>query len=532
MANKVNETKAIEAAFEPYDGNEPYLFISYSHRNKNEVNRILNLLNKNKYRIWFDETMENGEDFRDELRRRIEGCSAVVLFVSAESMNSKYCGMEIIVARENAKKIFPIYIDESPLPPAFEMLLSNTQHSKLDGNDTKLINRLIADLPAETMDRLTIEDGILEQCVDNGEKIEVDEGVVIINKGAFKDRKKLKEITLPESLTEIKAEAFRSCSNLRKINIPDGLKRIGESVFRDCTELKEIIIKNPEIEIGERGFENCAKLTRVELPNELMEIYGGVFNSCKSLESITLPEELTIIGESAFADCAGLKEIDIPENVAKIDDMVFNGCTSLKSIKLHSGIKKIGKSAFKDCESLTSIHLPETVISIGIGLFRGCERLKRITVEEKNKKFKSKDGVLFNKNRSELICYPADRDDVMQYTVDDSVTTICDWAFCSSKNLRGVILPDTVNEIGEGAFYNCKQLSSIEIPDSVLKIDDVAFRGCEKLEYIKVPDSVMEFGWGIFNGCDNLTVICSDHSAAAEYCEKKKIRHIEQITEE
>ena len=80
------EFPLIQTKFEAYTGNEPYLFVSYSHRDTAKVYPILDALHDRKYRIWYDESCENGNDFRDELRHRIEGCSAVVLFVSNSSI--------------------------------------------------------------------------------------------------------------------------------------------------------------------------------------------------------------------------------------------------------------------------------------------------------------------------------------------------------------------------------------------------------------------------------------------------------------
>ena len=50
-----------------YEGNEPYIFISYSHADTEKVYQILKLIDREKYRFWFDDTMEIGEDFREEL---------------------------------------------------------------------------------------------------------------------------------------------------------------------------------------------------------------------------------------------------------------------------------------------------------------------------------------------------------------------------------------------------------------------------------------------------------------------------------
>lgn len=520
----------LQTKFEAYTGKEPYLFVSYSHRDTAKVYPILDALYDRKYRLWYDESCETGNDFRDELRERIEGSEAVLLFVSESSMSSPFCGMEIIVARENGKRLYPIYLDNAAVPPAFQILLANTHHGSSDNMD-KLIKSMVRDLPAVTMDRLTTEGVVLKKCEDNGKTIEVDEGIREISAEAFKGRRALHNIKLPESLESIGLESFRGCTNLKEMYIPENTVRIGESAFRDCTDMKKLKIKNNCIKIGERAFENCADLEDVELPQGLTEIYGGVFNSCKSLKKIDLPKKLTILGESAFSDCIVLESIDIPATVTKIDDLAFNGCTSMTKVELHEGLKKIGKSAFKNCRSLTKITLPTTVTSISNAPFRGCESLKSIKVESKNKYYKSEpnkregnDHVLFNKNKSVIIAYPASSREV-QYDIPDSVTVISDWAFCECKKLNRITIPDSVHEIGEGAFCNCALLDEVEIPDSVTVIDDCAFRGCTSLEKVVIPSTVTELGWGLFDGCENtVTVYCDEGSLVQDYCRRNGIR--------
>lgn len=533
---KATETEevfeAIETKFEAYTGDEPYLFVSYSHRDTALVYPILDALHDRKYRIWYDESCENGNDFRDELRTRIEHSEAVLLFVSESSMSSRFCGMEVIVARENGKRLYPIYLDDAPVPPAFEILLANTHHSTPENMD-RLMRAMVRDLPAVAMDRLTTtDDGLLEKCEDNGHSIEVDEGIREICPEAFKGRKALHHIQLPSTLEVIGKESFRGCNNVEEMVIPQRTTKIGESAFRDCVSMKSVTICNDVIKIGERAFENCASLEDVSLPEGLTEIYGGVFNSCKSLQSIKLPESLTILGESAFSDCEGLKSIEIPETVTKIDDLVFNGCTSLKKISLNEGLRKIGKSAFKNCEALEEILIPSTVSSISDAPFRGCKGLKSIRVEPKNKYFKSatnkridkEDGhILFNKNKSVIISYPASSEDV-NYDIPDSVTCISSWTFSECKDLSRITIPDSVYEIGEGAFCNCIRLNRVEIPDSVTKIDDCAFRGCTDLTEITIPSSVTDLGWGIFDGCENtVTVYCDEGSVIYDYCRSNGI---------
>ena len=521
----------VQTKFEAYTGTEPYLFVSYSHRDTKKVYPILDALYDRKYRIWYDESCENGNDFREELRERIKNSEAVILFVSAASMASPFCGMEIIVARENGKRLYPIYLqDDAVVPPAFEILLSNTHHSTANDMD-KLLNSMVRDLPATAMDRLTIRENKLEKCENNGRSIEVDDGITVICAGAFKNRSALHFIKLPDSLEEIEAESFRGCSNLERMDIPTRTGRIGTSAFRDCIKMKALTIHNSKIRIGERAFENCASLESITLPEGLTELYGGVFNSCKSLKKIDLPESLTVLGESAFSDCVGLESITIPASVAKIDDLVFNGCVSLTHVELSDGLKKIGKGAFKNCSALTKITIPASVTNLSDALFRGCGAMRSISVDPKNKFYKSapnkregSDHVLFNKNKSVLIAYPASSREV-QYDVPDSVTIISDWAFSECKKLNRITIPDSVQEIGEGAFSNCALLDEVEIPDSVTKIDDCAFRGCVSLEKVVIPSSVKELGWGLFDNCEDIvTVYCDEGSPAQEYCMRNGIR--------
>lgn len=516
-------------AFEPYEGPEPYLFISYSHADADRVYPILNRLDQEKFRIWFDDTMEVGEDFREELRIRIENCAALVLFVSTASMESKYCGMELITAFKNDVKIYPVYVEENvEITPPLKLMLEPLQHVNVVSVDVgnKYITKLIEGLPVEAMRSLVISGDILKKCKDGSRVVNIPDNVKVIADGAFRDCEKLEEVNLPDGLQTLGNEAFRGCKSIRSIYLPGSVSRVGDSVFRDCTSMKKLKIENGDIEIGERAFENCRKLEVVDLPDDLTEIYGGIFNSCRALKEIRFPSELIIIGESAFSGCISLKEVNIPENVSKIDDTAFSGCDALQKVNLGNNLEKIGKNTFKDCKSIVSINIPRSLRFMGTNPFRGCTGLKEIHVEEKSKQFKSVDDVLFNKNKSRLICYPPEKDNY-EYVIPDSVTVISHWAFCGCGKLSKITIPDSVYEIGEGAFFKCTGLKRLVIPDSVERIDDTAFRGCVGLEELVIPPSVKEFGWGLLNGCDHVFVRCKPGSRAALYCDKRRIRYQE-----
>ena len=86
-------------------------------------------------------------------------------------------------------------------------------------------------------------------------------------------------------------------------------------------------------------------------------------------------------------------------------------------------VTTIGDDAFEGCTNLSSIEIPDSVISIGNSAFSECEKLSAINVSSGNNNYASIDGVLFNKDKTELIQYPAGNFETA-YTIPDSVTEI------------------------------------------------------------------------------------------------------------
>ncbi len=211
------------------------------------------------------------------------------------------------------------------------------------------------------------------------------------------------------------------------------------------------------------------------------------------------------IGSYAFYGCSSLTSITIPDGVTSIGDWAFDGCSSLTSITIPDSVTSIGDSAFDGCSSLTSITIPDGVTSIGDWAFDGCSSLTSIDVDEQNKVYADVDGVLFSKNMTELIQFPAAKGGA--YKVPDSVTSIGGWAFQGCSSLTSINIPDSVTSIGDYAFYGCSSLTSINIPDRVTSIGDYAFYGCSSLTSINIPDSVTSIGDYAFDGCSSLTSI-------------------------
>ena len=404
---------------------------------------------------------------------------------------------------------------------------------------------------------ITIPDGVtsigvsaFEDCTSLT-SITIPNGVTSIGRMAFYGCTNLARVTIPNSVTEIGECAFNGCTSLTAINIPKALENCGENIFANtnlktvtfgdgitaipdklfwgaatletitipdtvtsiggydfygCTNLASITIPDGVTSIGRSAFSGCSSLTSITIPDGVTGIGEYAFNDCTSLTSITIPDSVTWIDGSAFSGCSSLTSITIPDGVTYISDDAFNGCTSLKSITISDSVTSIGWDAFRDCTSLKSIMIPNSVTSIGSGAFNGCSSLTEIKVASENSNYVSVNGVLYNKDKTTIICYPAGKKG-NNYKIPDGVTSIRGYAFYGCSSLTSITIPDSVTEIGDSAFVDCTSLTSITIPESVTEIGWRAFSGCTSLKSITIPDGVTSIDSSAFSGCSSLTSI-------------------------
>ena len=92
-------------------------------------------------------------------------------------------------------------------------------------------------------------------------------------------------------------------------------------------------------------------------------------------------------------------------------------------------------------------------------------------------------------------------------TIGNSVTTIGNSAFVGCTSLTSITIPDSVTTIGENEFAGCDSLTSITIPNSVTTIGDYAFFGCHSLTSVTIGNSVTTIGYVAFYSCDSLTSV-------------------------
>ena len=312
------------------------------------------------------------------------------------------------------------------------------------------------------------------------------------------------EITIPDSVTSISVYAFNDCKSLTSVTIPDSVTSIDDWTFSSCTSLTSI-----EVSGNNKNYSSADGVLFNKDKSELITYPAG-----KTDSEYVIPNSVTSIGRYAFSGCKSLTSITIPDSVTSIGDYAFCSCENLTSITIPGSVTSIGNYAFERCESLTSVIIPDSVTSIGSSAFFDCVSLKSIEVSGNNKNYTSLDGVLFNKDKTELITYPAGKTD-SEYVIPNSVTSIGYSAFENCTSLTSVTIPNDVTSIGYGVFQGCTSLTSVTIPNSVTSIDSSAFSSCTSLIGITIPNSVTSIGYGVFQDCTSLSSVTIPNSATS-----------------
>ena len=349
-----------------------------------------------------------------------------------------------------------------------------------------------------------VKNGILVSAVNSliPEKVIVDECTKTIDYSAFADCNNLYEIEIPQGVVNIGEKAFARLDNLKNIDIPDSVTNITTLAFYRCNGLVSVQVPGSVTAIKNGTFRECNNLKKVILNEGITGIEQYAFYDCELLEEISIPGTVTTVGNSAFYRCKNLKSIEIPEGVTKIDGSAFIFCSSLEQIKLPQSLMSIGSGAFDNCTSLISVELPDNAI-ISSDTFKECKNLSDIVISDTNNNYIVKNGILYNKNMTGILCYPAGIKDT-EFSVPDTVTTIDDLAFYGAKALESVDIPDSVIAINTNAFGECSGLKEVVIPDSVTSMGEAVFYKCTSLEKVKLSVNITSPNPAVFQYCSSL----------------------------
>lgn len=263
----------------------------------------------------------------------------------------------------------------------------------------------------------------------------------------------------------------------------------------------------------------------LEIPQEIdgysvTKIGDYAFEECTSLVSVTVPAGITVIGDGAFWDCTSLANINVSaDNTAytSVDGVLFSkDMTDLLQYPIGNarteyaipdGVINVSNYLFWGCTTLKNLIIPGSVAVIGIDALWRCLSLENINVSADNKVYSSVDGVLFNKDKTELLQYPIGNPRTA-YSIPNGVTSIADYSFPECASIESITFPDSVTSIGETAFAACSSLKSVELGSGVKTIGDYAFAWCGALTDVKIPYGVTTIGESAFDSCtsfENIT---------------------------
>ena len=392
--------------------------------------------------------------------------------------------------------------------------------------------------------------------------------------GAFLGCNRLIGIGIPNSVTNIGANAFSGCGGLKRLTLPNSVLDLGAAAFAGCPGLTAISIPNSVVRLQERAFAGCTGLTSVTLGSGLTEVAQNAFASCTSLASFIVPalnpnyasQEGVLFNKTktvllrfppakrgsyavpgtvveleagfpppgftgyqttwpgAFENCVNLSQVTLPNNLTSIGLNVFQGCAALTSVVFPNSLTNIGPAAFASCNGLRNITLPASLKTVGGAAFSGCTNLT----------FACFQGNAPSETDLWLEIFAGDPNATVYYlpgtigwgpTFGGAPTTLLAFTYTASKGkititgYKGpggdVAIPATLEalpvvSIATNAFAWNHTITSITLPSGIADIGFKAFFMCSGLTNASVPGSVTSLGYYAFMGCVNLVAITVD----------------------
>ena len=373
--------------------------------------------------------------------------------------------------------------------------------------------------------------------------------VVGIGDNAFKDNKRIKSVSIADSVetigysafqgctalerigfpenekfVEIQSSTFYGCARLSEVEIPDSVTEIEVCAFEECTELSSVKLPKRLEKLGGMAFGDCDKITRIEIPKSLKECswtvnYKGPFGECEGIREVRFEEGTTEIASSLFGGCTGLEEIRIPDTVTVVESVAFSRCTNLKQVTFSVNLTEIQNSAFSGCSKLESVEIPDSVTEIEVCAFEECTELSSVKLPKRLEKL---GGMAFGdcdkitrieipkslKECSWTVNYKGpfgECEGIREVRFEEGTTEIASSLFGGCTGLEEIRIPDTVTVVESVAFSRCTNLKQVTFSANLTEIQNSAFSGCSKLENVQIPDGTKKIGYYVFQDCTSLT---------------------------
>ena len=270
------------------------------------------------------------------------------------------------------------------------------------------------------------------------------------------------------------------------------------------------------------------KLAYLDLEQAAIVEGGEVYNSGAYVSDMT---EDNVVGKNMFSNCKSLVSLKLPNSAKKIDVVAIHGCEKLKELLLPYSCETVIQNAIQSCKNLETIYLSKNVKNFTGNIFNDCPNLTRIIVDSDNPYFTSVEGVMFTKDMSTIIKYPAgiqhtsytipssvliigehafDYSVLEELELPSSLTSIEDFAFVGCQQLNKMVIPSTVTYLGPGAFQLCQNLSDVSLSSNIERLNSYTFNNCISLQKITIGKGTREIKGGAFDYCSSLRAIYVD----------------------
>ena len=351
----------------PYKGQEPYIFISYAHRDGVEVRSVLERMQRDGYRVWFDEGIDPGTEWDEVIASHVKHCGYFIAFVSENYLASGNCKDELNYARDLDKKQLLVYLRPVELPDGMAMRLGRLQNvGKSRYADEE-----------DFYGKLYEADGISAFCSSMGQ---ADVGTAPSENGGLHFSKDSEtggvsltgvddsagaDIAVPsvyggKPVTKIGPMAFaKRTVPIASLTIPASVVSVG-TAFSRCRGLNKLFVDKGDSKYHVSG--NCLIETKSR------SLIAGFDNSV-----IPTDGSVTSIGPHAFEGCRGKIKITLPNTVTTVHSGAFSKCPSLSYAEIPASMKKFSFDIFKGCPELTDIFYKGTKAD-----FSGLERTSAV----------------------------------------------------------------------------------------------------------------------------------------------------------
>ncbi len=371
-----------------------------------------------------------------------------------------------------------------------------------------------------------IEENRVMRYVGKSKIVYVPYGIEELESSAFWDNQYIEEVILPNSLKNMGGDTFYNCKNLRKINIPSSVSLMGNNPFAGCplieinNESNAYVSENGALYTADKKTMIYCSIKGDEnefiVPEGVTLICKHTFFLCDRFVKITLPSTLEKMENNPFSGCSKLELVNNSKAYYIKDDVIYNGFkTSVvgtlnkiknKRLELLDGIKTINRNSFWNCKGIETIVFPESLNDIGYNPFVGCSN---IHFESKTPYFKVVDGVLYNKDMSKIICYPAWKANGI-VNIPESVITLERGSFSGCSNMTEINLHN-VNIINKSCFTNCSSLAKIYCSDLITYVGEWAFAYCSSLKEVSVKNGTI-IDNNAFSNCPAKLIIREEYS--------------------